>query len=104
VPSSVAIGTTNRPFAWDADRFPELGRQYQKNFARGRTGILIAYLRSVARRNAWAKRDVVQDAALYEALLRAGIFEEALHGLLAVNSDTIEKHARSASNSNARSS
>jgi TetR/AcrR family transcriptional repressor of mexJK operon len=81
----------------DADRFPELGRQYQKNFARGRTGILIAYLRSVARRKAWAKRDATQDAALYEALLRAGIYEEALHGLLTVNSNAIEEHARSAS-------
>jgi len=81
----------------DADRFPELGRQYQKNFARGRTGILIAYLRSVARAKAWAKRNATQDAALYEALLRASIYEEALHGLLTVNSDAIEKHARSAS-------
>ena len=81
----------------DADRFPELGRQYQKNFSRGRTGILIAYLRSIARRNSWAKRDATQDAALYEALLRAGIYEEALHGLLKVNSGTIERHARSAS-------
>lgn len=81
----------------DADRFPELGRQYQKSFARGRTGILVAYLRNVSRRKAWAKRDAAQDAALYEALLRAGIYEEALHGLLTVNSVAIEKHARSAS-------
>jgi AcrR family transcriptional regulator len=80
----------------DADRFPELGRQYQKNFARGRTGILIAYLRSVSRKNRWAKRDAARDAALYEALLRAGIYEEALHGLLTVNADAIDKHARSA--------
>jgi TetR/AcrR family transcriptional repressor of mexJK operon len=81
----------------DADRFPELGLQYQKNFARGRTGILIAYLRSVARRKAWAVRDATRDAALYEALLRAGIYEEVLHGLLSVNSNAIEEHARSAS-------
>jgi AcrR family transcriptional regulator len=81
----------------DGDRFPELGRQYQKNISRGRTGILIAYLRSIARRKGWAKRDATQDAALYEALLRAGIYEEALHGLLTVNSDAIEKHAGSAS-------
>jgi AcrR family transcriptional regulator len=81
----------------DADRFPELGRQYQKNISRGRTGILIAYLGSVARTKSWAKRDTTQDAALYEALLRAGIYEEALHGLLTVSSDAIEKHARSAS-------
>src|SRR5580698_2892163 len=50
---------------------------------------------------AWAaaltKRDAALDAALYEALLRAGIFEETLHGLLTVNSDAIERQARSAS-------
>jgi TetR/AcrR family transcriptional repressor of mexJK operon len=81
----------------DAERFPELGRQYQKNISQGRTGILIAYLRSIARRKSCAKRDATQDAALYEALLRTGIYEEALHGLLTVNSDAIDKHARSAS-------
>ncbi len=81
----------------DANRFPELGLQYQKNVAQGRTRILIAYLRSVTRTNAWAKRDSTQDAALYEALLRAGIYEEALHGLLNVDSDVIDKHARSSS-------
>jgi AcrR family transcriptional regulator len=79
----------------DADRFPELGRQYQKNFARGRTGILTAYLRSLARTKGWAKRDASQDAPVYEALLRAGIYEEALHGLLTVSPDLIDKHARS---------
>jgi len=81
----------------DADRFPELGRQYQKNVARGRTGILTAYLRSVARSRRWKTRDATRDAALYEALLRAGIYEEALHGLLPVSRDTIARRARSAS-------
>jgi AcrR family transcriptional regulator len=81
----------------DADRFPDLGRQYHKNVARGRTGILVAYLRNVARRKSWTKRDATQDAALYEALLRAGIYEEVLHGLVAANSETIKMHTRSAS-------
>jgi hypothetical protein len=53
--------------------------------------------RSVARTKAWNKRNATRDAALNEALLRAGIYEEALHGLLTVNSDAIEMHARSAS-------
>lgn len=79
----------------DAGRFPELGRQYQKNIARGRTGILAAYLRNVARKKSWAKRNPAQDATLYEALLRAGIYEEALHGLMTITSDVIDKHARS---------
>lgn len=78
----------------DADRFPELGLHYQRNVAQGRTRILITYLRNVTRTNAWPKRDSTQDAALYEALLRAGIYEETLHGLLNINSDIIEKHAR----------
>jgi AcrR family transcriptional regulator len=80
----------------DANRFPELGRQYQKNIARGRTGILIAYFRSVGLRKHWAKRDATQDAALFEALLRAGIYEEILHGLSTANADAIERQARSA--------
>jgi AcrR family transcriptional regulator len=79
----------------DAGRFPELGRQYQKNIARGRTGILAASLRNLARRKGWKKRDAAKDAALYEALLRTGIFEEALHGLLTVTPDIIAKHAQS---------
>jgi AcrR family transcriptional regulator len=81
----------------DADRFPDLGRQYHKNVARGRTGILVAYLRGVARKKFRTKRDAIQDAALYEALLRAGIYEEVLHGLVAADSETIKTHARSAS-------
>jgi AcrR family transcriptional regulator len=81
----------------DADRFPELGRQYQRTIARGRTGILIAYLRSISRKRNWNRRDAVQDASFYEGLLRATIFEEALHGLSTVNSDAIEQHASTAS-------
>ncbi|MDE1177122.1 MAG: TetR/AcrR family transcriptional regulator [Edaphobacter sp.] len=81
----------------DADRFPDLGKHYHKNIARGRTGILVTYLRSVARKKSWARRDATQDAALYEALLRAGIYEEVLHGLVAANSETIKMHVRSAS-------
>ena len=79
----------------DAGRFPELGRQYQKNIARGRMGILAAYLRSVSRKKGWVKRDAAKDAALYEALLRTGIYEEALHGLLTITLDVIDKHAQS---------
>ena len=81
----------------DAYRFPELGRQYQQTIARGRTGILVAYLKSVFRSREWTRQSAVQDAATYEGLLRARIFEEALHGLLIVDSDAIERHAMLAS-------
>jgi AcrR family transcriptional regulator len=81
----------------DADRFPDLGRQYQQTIARGRTGVLIAYLKSVARKRGWPERDVAQDAAAYEGLLRATIFEQALHGLLRANPRILQAHASSAS-------
>jgi AcrR family transcriptional regulator len=80
----------------DADRFPELGQHYQKNVARGRTGILMAYLKSIARKRSWSRRDAALDAALYEALLRGGLYEEVLHGLLTATPDAIQKRARSA--------
>ena len=83
----------------DAGRFPELGRQYQQTIARGRTGILIAYLRSLFRTKEWHGQDAVQQAATYEGLLRARIFEEVLHGLSSPSSDAIEQHARLASQS-----
>ncbi len=82
----------------DADRFPELGQHYQKNIARGRTGILVAYLKSIFEKRSLAKRDAKQDAALYEALLRGGLYEEVLHGLIAVDPNAIQKQARSAAN------
>ncbi len=81
----------------DAHHFPELGRQYQKNVAQGRTRILIAYFKSMMRMNGWAKRDPTQDAAVFESMLRAGVYEEALHGLLTVDSDLIDKQASSTS-------
>ena len=78
----------------DADRFPELGKQYQKNFARGRTGILVTYLKSIARQKSLTQRNPEQDAALYEALLRAGIYEEVLHGLTVANEKMIAGQAK----------
>ena len=81
----------------DADRFRELGRQYQANIARGRTGILIAYLRNVARAGTGSEEAAALNASVYEALLRAGIFEEALHGLIKVESDAIGKQCRKSS-------
>ncbi len=83
----------------DAGRFTELGRQYQQTIARGRTGILIAYLKSLSKKRNWTGRNAVQDAATYEGLLRARIFEEALHGLSRVNAKLIKQHATSASGS-----
>ncbi len=77
----------------DTNRFPELGRQYHKEIARGRTGILAAYLARTSRTQLRVERDELQDAAVYEGLLRATIFEEALHGLVKVRPALVESHA-----------
>ena len=82
----------------DATRFPELGWQYHKEIAKGRTGILIAYLTCTFRTGHWSGRDAVQDAALYEGLLRTTIFEQALHGLVKVEPALVRTQARRAAN------
>ena len=93
LPEQVAL---YRVVTRDADRFPEIGHHYQKNVARGRTGILALYLRSLTVRRELSPRDAWQDAAVYEALLRAGIFESALHGLVTVTPGEIAKQTTSA--------
>jgi AcrR family transcriptional regulator len=80
----------------DADRFPELGAQYQKDVVAGRTAILMKYLGQAARTNKWHVTSVQQASAVYEALLRAGLFEEVLHGIRHPEPRAITKHARSA--------
>ena len=77
----------------DATRFPELGRQYQKEIAKGRTGILIAYLRRSFRLEQWSGRDAAQDAAVYEGLLRTMIFEQALHGFVKIEPALVQTQA-----------
>jgi AcrR family transcriptional regulator len=81
----------------DAARFPELGQLYHENIAQGRTAILVAYLTRTARIKSWRQRDPKQSAKIYEALLRAEIFEPALHGLCSPDAAAIAKRANAAS-------
>jgi len=82
----------------DADRFPELGVQYQKDVVAGRTDILIKYLGLAARKNKWRLANAQQAGAVYEALLRADLFEEVLHGIRNPEPRVIARQARSAAN------
>lgn len=65
----------------DVDRFPELGMQYQKDAFAGRTEILVKYLGRTARTNKWIVTSGQRAGVVYEALLRADIFESVLHGI-----------------------
>jgi AefR-like transcriptional repressor, C-terminal domain len=80
----------------DADRFPELGMQYQKDVVAGRTGILVKYLGRTARTNKWMLTSAQRTGVVYEALLRADLFEAVLHGIRFPEARVIRKHARSA--------
>jgi AcrR family transcriptional regulator len=80
----------------DADRFPELGMQYQKDVVAGRTKILVKYLGRTARTNKWIVSSGQRAGVVYEALLRADLFESVLHGIRFPEPRVITKHARSA--------
>jgi TetR/AcrR family transcriptional repressor of mexJK operon len=79
----------------DAHRFPELGRRYHGEVVRGRTEIFVKYVDHCARTNKWKIKSPRNAGNLFEALLRAGLFEEALHGTRALERAGIVAHARS---------
>ena len=78
----------------DADRFPEFGMQYQKDVVAGRTEILVKYLGRTARTNKWMLTSAQRTGVVYEALLRADLFEAVLHGIRFPEPRVITKHAR----------
>jgi AcrR family transcriptional regulator len=79
----------------DVHRFPELGRRYHKEVVSGRTEIFVKYVDRCARTNKWKIRSPRNAGNIFEALLRAGLFEEALHGTRALERVEIVAHARS---------
>jgi AcrR family transcriptional regulator len=80
----------------DAHRFPELGRRYHGEVVSGRTEIFVKYVDHCARANNWKIKSPRKAGNLFEALLRAGLFEEALHGIRRRKRAEIVAHARSA--------
>ena len=79
----------------DAHRFPELGRRYQKEVVSGRTEIFVKYIERCARTNKWKVKSPRNAGNVFEALLRAGLFEEVLHGTRTFEKKDIVAHARS---------
>jgi TetR/AcrR family transcriptional repressor of mexJK operon len=79
----------------DAHRFPELGRRYQRQAVSGRTEIFVKYIDRCARTNKWKVRSPRNAGNVFEALLRAGLFEEVLHGISTLEKKDIVAHARS---------
>jgi len=80
----------------DAHRFPELGRRYEKEVVATRTKIMSQYLSRWAPVQNWRIKNPDRASSVFAALLRAGVFEEVLHGLRIPEERTIEQQARSA--------
>ena len=79
----------------DAHRFPELGRRYQKEVVSGRAEIFVKYIDRCARTNKWKVKSPRNAGKVFEALLRAGLFEEVLHGISAAEKKDVVACARS---------
>lgn len=82
----------------DAHRFPELGRRYQTEVVDGRTEIFEKYISRSARMNRWKINGPRNAGSVFEALLRAGLFEEVLHGIKTVEGKDLIARARSVAN------
>ena len=65
----------------DADRFRELGRRYHAETVAQRVALVAGYLDRWSARAGWPECDPAEVGRVFEALLQAGIFEAALHGL-----------------------
>jgi len=82
----------------DANRFPELGRQYQREVVSGRTQIFVKYIDHCTRTNKWKIKSPRYAGRAFEALLRADLFEEVLHGIRMFEKRDVNSHARSVAN------
>jgi len=80
----------------DAHRFPGLGRRYEKEVVAARTNIMSQYLTRWAPVENWRIKNPDGASSVFAALLRAGVFEEVLHGLRIPEERTIAQQARSA--------
>jgi AcrR family transcriptional regulator len=78
----------------DAHSFPELGRRYREQVVERSYDIFIRYLNGRIPAEGWKIRNKRDAAQTFTALLRAGIFEEVLHGLRRFSDSEIASHAR----------
>jgi AcrR family transcriptional regulator len=78
----------------DAHRFPELGRRYREEVVERRSALFSHYLDRWTAVEKWKVKDGRHAANTFVGLLRANLFEEALHGLHNFDPSEISAHAR----------
>jgi AcrR family transcriptional regulator len=81
----------------DAGRFPEIGRLYKSYVTAGRTSILTCYFSRNTHPKKWSSKDISRAVTVYESLLRAQIYEDALIGIHEPTPHDIAVHAKAAS-------
>jgi AcrR family transcriptional regulator len=64
----------------DASDFPELGRRYRSETVERRNRLFVEYLNHWKRSEGWKLNSPTRTADAFAALLRAPLFEEAIHG------------------------
>jgi AcrR family transcriptional regulator len=64
----------------DASDFPELGRRYRSEIVARRNRLFVEYLNHWRRSEGWKIREPGRASEAFAALLRAPLFEEAIHG------------------------
>lgn len=78
----------------DAHRFPELGRRYREQVVEQRNAIFARYLERTADAEKWKVRDARAAGNAFVGLLRAKVFDDALHGLRTFGQQEILAQAR----------
>ena len=81
----------------DSHSFPELARRYHDETVGQRNQVFVEYLNRWRRSEKWKLKDPEGASDIFAALLQAGIFEEALHGIHIPNETELAAHAQAAS-------
>jgi AcrR family transcriptional regulator len=81
----------------DAEGFPELGRRYQEETVGKRNQVFAQYLERWRDSERWTLRAPERASEVFAALLRAGIFEPALHGVHLATEAELARQAGTAS-------
>jgi len=78
----------------DAHSFPELGKRYREQVTERSHDLFVRYLTRWIPVEKWKIKNERAAAMTFTCLLRAGAFEEALHGLRRLSDSEIAIHAR----------
>jgi AcrR family transcriptional regulator len=80
----------------DAHRFPEIGRRYRDEAVGRQIALFVRYLDRWKSSSAWKVADKHEAADIFIGLLKAGVFDDALHGRRQPDEEEISRRAQHA--------